>query len=115
MEFSKMRLKGPIVISTNTYEDIRGTFVKVYSQREFAKNSIKCTFLEHFYSFSMKRTIRGMHYQSKPHEQDKLVYVIRGKIMDVVLDIRKNSETFGYWDRSTLWLDYGWAETEFCG
>lgn len=77
-------------------------FTKIYDKKQFFKNNLKFNLGEHFYTFSKKNTIRGLHYQNKPYEQKKIVYVAKGKILDIFLDIRKDSPTYGEWDSIIL-------------
>ncbi|MCL5276198.1 MAG: dTDP-4-dehydrorhamnose 3,5-epimerase [Deltaproteobacteria bacterium] len=83
-----------IVESTFSY-DKRGIFVKTFNSEVFASFKIYSNFKEFFYSISGKNVIRGMHFQLPPFDNEKLVFVVKGKILDVVIDIRKSSQTFG--------------------
>jgi len=82
-------------INYKSFTDSRGEFVKTIHEETFAEAGVDWKFTESFYSLSHKNVIRGMHFQFPPHSHDKLVYVVTGKIIDVVLDIRNNSNTFG--------------------
>ena len=68
-----------------------------YNKKEFSENSINVDFVQDNHSHSSKDVLRGLHFQIEPATQDKLVRVTRGKVFDVVVDIRKNSKTFGKW------------------
>jgi len=83
------------VIEYNSYSDNRGEFVKTIHKESFEDQHLEWNFTESFYSVSKKDVIRGMHYQIPPADHSKLVYVVAGAIVDVVLDIRKDSKTFG--------------------
>ena len=94
MELEQTKIDGVYIINNTIFEDKRGIFVKTFN-KEIFKNYNLCTdFKESYYSISNKNVIRGMHFQYKPFEHDKLVYVVNGKILDVVVDLRKESKTF---------------------
>jgi len=98
MKFTKTSLEGVILIEPAVFFDNRGFFLESYSQKEFEKNGINIQFVQDNHSRSnVVGTIRGMHYQDPPFAQSKLLRVTKGKIYDVVLDIRKSSPTFGQW------------------
>lgn len=82
-------------IENNIFDDYRGRFVKTFHADIFTENGLATDFKESFYSVSKKNVLRGMHYQLPPCDHSKLVYVIHGKILDVVVDVREDSETFG--------------------
>jgi dTDP-4-dehydrorhamnose 3,5-epimerase len=86
---------GLHTITPSIFDDNRGTFTKVFNTTELEKKKLQHTFKESYYSTSKKGVIRGMHFQLPPHDHAKLVYVPFGKINDCVLDIRKNSPTYG--------------------
>lgn len=94
MEIIKTEIDGVYIIKNNRFEDERGLFVKTYHYNVFKENNLCTDFKESYYSVSKKNTIRGMHFQKTPFEHDKLVYVANGKILDVVVDLRKESKTF---------------------
>lgn len=77
------------------FRDIRGSFQKVFNNDEFLKNGLIFDFKEFYFTLSHKNVIRGMHFQNPPHNHAKVVSVSSGRIMDVVLDIRKDSTTYG--------------------
>ncbi|MCW8839087.1 MAG: dTDP-4-dehydrorhamnose 3,5-epimerase [Thiovulaceae bacterium] len=83
------------ILEPRIFEDIRGKFIKTFNNDFFEKNSLNINIEETYYSISHKDVIRGMHFQTPPYDHIKLVYVPHGKIIDVVLDIRKNSPTYG--------------------
>jgi dTDP-4-dehydrorhamnose 3,5-epimerase len=98
MEIIKTELEGVLIIKNNIFQDERGKFIKTYNEDEFKKNDICINLRESYFSLSKKNVIRGMHFQLPPFEHDKLVYVAKGKILDVILDLRKNSKTFGKYE-----------------
>lgn len=95
MNFVETKIKGVFTIEANPFEDERGIFVKIFNRDEFRKQSLNVTFKESFYSTSKKGVIRGMHFHLPPKDHAKLIYVTSGAILDVVLDLRKGSPTFG--------------------
>ena len=83
-------------ISSIIHEDKRGFFREIYNRNDFLKIGITDNFVQDNFSFSIKKgVIRGLHFQIPPFEQSKLITVIRGKIFDVVVDLRKDSEFYG--------------------
>jgi len=95
MELIKTPFAGLYIIQHKVFQDERGLFVKTYNQELFHKLNIDLEIKERYYSVSAKNVIRGMHFQTPPEDHIKLVTVIAGKILDVVLDLRKDSATFG--------------------
>lgn len=95
MTFNQTGIKGLIEIVPRVFEDKRGLFFESYNKELFAENGIDYSFVQDNQSFSVKGVIRGLHLQSAPYAQAKLVRVIKGKVLDVVVDLRKDSETFG--------------------
>jgi dTDP-4-dehydrorhamnose 3,5-epimerase len=99
MEFIETSLKGAYIIKPKVFQDERGFFVESYSEKVFAENRIDAKFVQDNHSLSVKKgVLRGLHFQLPPNEQAKLVRVTRGKVYDVVVDIRKNSPTYGKWE-----------------
>lgn len=84
-----------LILETSNFEDNRGSFQKLFNYDFFKENGLNTDFKEFYYSISQKNVIRGMHFQLPPFEHVKLVYVSKGKIRDVVVDIRKQSDTYG--------------------
>jgi len=89
------QLDGVFEIENKVFEDHRGKFVKTFHEDAFKSHGLEYDFKESFYSVSKKNVLRGMHFQLPPHDHAKLVYVTDGEILDVAVDIRKNSPTFG--------------------
>lgn len=88
-------LPGVHLLQPKVFTDNRGDFVKTYHTGAFAELGISFTPVEEFFSTSHKGVLRGMHFQLPPHDHAKLVYCIRGRVLDVLLDLRKNSPTYG--------------------
>ena len=95
MEIEETFIPGLKLIHLKEYQDIRGSFIKVFNEEFFAENGLETNFKESYYSIFAKNVLRGMHFQIPPFEHTKLVYLNQGKILDVVLDIRKSSPTYG--------------------
>ena len=93
----------PSIFSTPRFGDDRGWFTESYSRRSVAKLGIECDFVQDNHSYSASRfTLRGLHYQTPPFSQAKLVRCIRGSIFDVLVDVRTGSPTRGKWDARVL-------------
>lgn len=95
MIINPTELNGVFEIKNSIFEDQRGSFVKTFHWDTFAQYGLEAEFKESFYSVSKKNVLRGMHFQLPPHDHAKLVYVADGEILDVALDIRKDSPSFG--------------------
>jgi dTDP-4-dehydrorhamnose 3,5-epimerase len=89
-------LAGLLVIEPKVFRDSRGFFWETYHARRYAEAGITGPFVQDNASHSVKGTLRGLHYQLK-RPQGKLVWVVRGEVFDVAVDIRKSSKTFGKW------------------
>ena len=89
-------VEGPILVASRRFGDHRGFFLETYSARDFAALGIPDVFVQDNHSLSAQPgTIRGMHFQLPPHAQAKLVRVLRGAILDIAVDIRRSSPSFG--------------------
>jgi dTDP-4-dehydrorhamnose 3,5-epimerase/CDP-3, 6-dideoxy-D-glycero-D-glycero-4-hexulose-5-epimerase len=95
MKVEELSVPGAKLIVGRLAIDNRGSFFKPYNYENLLKMGIKFDVQEVFYSVSRKGVIRGMHFQNPPAEQEKIVTVIKGSIMDVILDLRTDSEYFG--------------------
>ena len=103
MKFDKFKVKGPIVIYPDRFGDERGFFAETYSRIKYANIGIDYEFVQDNHSLSSNLgTLRGLHYQSPPFAQGKLVRCGRGSIYDVVVDIRRGSPTYGEWEGCEL-------------
>jgi dTDP-4-dehydrorhamnose 3,5-epimerase len=118
MVFEKTTLEGAFLIKLQPIEDERGFFARSFCRKEFAAHGLNPNFVQCNVSFNSRRgTLRGMHYQSKPHEEAKLVRCLRGRIYDVIVDVRPGSPTFCRWfgtelgqdDRNMLYVPEGFA------
>ena len=95
MEFITNEIEGLVVIKPTVFEDERGHFFEYYQKELFAQNGIKDDFVQDNQSLSQKGVLRGLHFQAPPYAQAKLIRVIKGAVLDVAVDIRKNSPTYG--------------------
>lgn len=95
MNFIKTEIDGVYIIEPKIFEDARGYFFESYNETEFAKNGIPNHFVQDNQSKSGYGVIRGLHCQLGEHSQAKLVRVLKGKVLDVAVDIRKGSPSFG--------------------
>lgn len=95
MEVIKTNIEGVIIIEPRIFKDDRGYFFESFSQREFEEKVCKTTFVQDNESKSGYGVLRGLHFQKPPFAQSKLVRVIKGAVLDVAVDIRKGSPTFG--------------------
>lgn len=95
MRVEKTFIKGVYILTGYKANDNRGEFLKIFNKSDFENESIDLNIKESYYSISNKDVIRGMHFQTPPYEHNKFVTVVRGSIIDVVLDLRKESRTYG--------------------
>lgn len=96
-EFKKLKIEDVILVKPKAFLDERGFFIETYKKSEFEANGITDEFIQDNHSKSTKGVLRGLHYQTNPKTQAKLLRCTNGKILDVAVDIRKNSPTFGQW------------------
>jgi dTDP-4-dehydrorhamnose 3,5-epimerase len=98
MQFVPLEIADAILINVEPHSDERGLFARVFSEEEYAAQHLPTHFPQCSTSFNHSRgTIRGLHYQRKPHEEAKVVRCTRGSIFDVIVDLRRNSPTFRHW------------------
>ncbi|MDY7055159.1 dTDP-4-dehydrorhamnose 3,5-epimerase [Limnospira fusiformis] len=98
MKFTETQLKGAYIIELEPIQDERGFFSRSWCQKEFSERGLNSNLVQCNISFNRhKGTLRGMHYQAKPHEEAKLVRCTMGAIYDVIIDIRPDSPTFKQW------------------
>ncbi|MGZ5255257.1 MAG: dTDP-4-dehydrorhamnose 3,5-epimerase [Flavitalea sp.] len=95
MPFLKTDINGLLVFEPRVFEDSRGYFYEAYNEQTFNEAGVNCQFIQDNQSKSFYGVIRGLHYQLAPFAQTKLVRVLEGRIIDVAVDIRKGSPTFG--------------------
>lgn len=95
MEVIKTDIEGVVIIEPRVFEDSRGYFFESFSQREFEEKVRKIIFVQDNESMSSYGVMRGLHFQRPPYAQSKLVRCVKGKVLDVAVDIRKGSPTYG--------------------
>lgn len=99
------KLNGVIEMFPKVFNDERGSFVKTFHNEVFSRHEMETKFKEQYYSISEKNVIRGLHFQVPPEDHSKLVYCPLGKVIDIVVDLRKGSPTYGEFDTFTLSSD----------
>ena len=117
MEIVKTPIEGLLVIKPKIFTDDRGYFFESWSKVAFEKEGLHLNFVQNNQSLSAKNVLRGLHFQNPPFAQGKLVSVIKGAVLDVVVDIRKNSATFGKYfslvlsgeNKTSFWIPPGFA------
>jgi dTDP-4-dehydrorhamnose 3,5-epimerase len=95
LKITETGFEGLLILEPKVFGDSRGYFVETYNSREWMGAGINCSFVQDNQSMSGKNIIRGLHFQRPPYAQAKLVRVIQGSVLDVVVDIRKGSATYG--------------------
>jgi|TARA_B110000261_G_C13063063_1_gene349004 dTDP-4-dehydrorhamnose 3,5-epimerase len=117
MTFDKTNLNDVLIITPDVFGDDRGYFFEPYNQKIFKENVGDFNFVQDNQSCSSKGVLRGLHFQNPPYEQGKLVRVIRGSVADVIVDLRKESSTYGKYLKviltdsnfKMLWVPPGFA------
>lgn len=118
MEINRLKIEGLAILTPRKYEDERGYFLESFNQKQFNELIGKATvFVQDNESVSVKHTLRGLHFQNPPFAQGKLVRVAEGSVLDIVVDLRKSSPTFGQWHGEILselngklfWIPEGFA------
>ena len=95
MKLEHTAIADLFVLTPTVFEDERGYFMESFNQQKLQEAGIHIPFVQDNQSFSKQGTLRGLHYQNPPYAQTKLVRVLQGEIMDVAVDLRKNSPTYG--------------------
>lgn len=101
-KFNSSFIGGVYEIVPEIFRDKRGEFTKIFHTEFFEQNNLNTHWKEQYYSLSTKDVIRGMHFQTPPFDHDKLVTCVQGTVIDVVLDLRKSSPTYGLFDQFEL-------------
>jgi dTDP-4-dehydrorhamnose 3,5-epimerase len=117
MEFNKTDINGLLVIKPDVFGDDRGYFFESFCYKKYKEEGVNFNFVQDNISKSVKNTIRGLHYQAGSKAQGKLCQVIKGKVLDVAVDIRFNSPTYGKYSAVELseenhlqfWIPIGFA------
>lgn len=116
MNKTNASLEGVLILEPRVFGDGRGFFLESYNQRVMAELGIGQDFVQDNHSYSTRNVVRGLHYQIQ-HPQGKLIRVIMGEILDIVVDLRRSSRTFGKWEavslsgenKRMLWIPPGFA------
>ena len=95
MKINRTKLEGVFIIDNFNASDKRGSFIKTFNSNTFKEYGLDFEIRESYYSVSKKNVIRGMHFQKPPHDHQKIVICNAGSIIDVVMDIRHNSSSYG--------------------
>jgi dTDP-4-dehydrorhamnose 3,5-epimerase len=117
MKLKKTSIEGLVLLKPEIFPDARGYFFESFQKEKFQALGIDVDFLQDNESMSQKNVLRGLHFQVPPFAQGKLVRVVRGSVLDVAVDIRKDSKTYGKWESSVLsaenklmmWIPEGFA------
>jgi dTDP-4-dehydrorhamnose 3,5-epimerase len=117
MHLIKTHIEGLVLIEPIVFRDDRGYFFESFQKEKFQALGIDVDFLQDNESMSQKNVLRGLHFQIPPFAQGKLVRVVRGSVLDVAVDIRRKSKTYGKWESSVLsaenklmmWIPEGFA------
>ena len=122
MEIIETKIKDLLIIKPDVFADERGYFFESYNKQRFLEHGLDMNFVQDNESQSMKGVLRGLHFQRPPYAQGKLVRVVKGAVMDVAVDLRKSSKTFGQWESVVLteenkfmyWIPEGFAHGFVC-
>ncbi|HBP51468.1 MAG: dTDP-4-dehydrorhamnose 3,5-epimerase [Candidatus Shapirobacteria bacterium GW2011_GWE1_38_10] len=102
MKFTPLSIPGLVLIEPQVFGDNRGFFMETYNKKEFTDNGITVDFVQDNHSRSAQGVLRGLHFQKPPFAQAKLVRVTNGEVLDVAVDLRPDSPTFGKYDTAHL-------------
>ena len=117
MQVEKTEFNGLLILQPKIFEDERGYFIESWNKSVFKNLGLNISFTQDNQSVSKKNVLRGLHFQNHPNGQGKLVRVSRGSVIDVALDLRKDSNTYGKHfkyklsekNATMLWIPYGFA------
>ena len=117
IKVTKCPIEGLYIIEPAVHGDSRGYFMETYNQNDMHEAGLDMVFVQDNQSMSVKGVLRGLHFQKPPYAQGKLVRVIKGAVMDVAVDLRKDSPTYGKWESVVLteenkiqfWIPEGFA------
>jgi dTDP-4-dehydrorhamnose 3,5-epimerase len=117
MQIIRTEIPDLLIIQPKVFEDERGYFFESYNKKSFSENGIAVDFVQDNQSLSQKGVLRGLHFQNPPFAQGKLVSVMKGAVLDVAVDIRKNSATYGKFcsielsekNKTMFWIPAGFA------
>lgn len=117
MKIEKTPIEGLLIITPDVFEDERGYFYEIWNEKKFHDAGLNLKFVQDNQSFSKRGVIRGLHFQKEPFAQGKLVRVVKGRVLDVAVDLRKNSRTYKKWfsiilddeNKKIFWIPEGFA------
>jgi len=117
MEVTKTDIDGILIFQPKVYEDKRGYFFESFRKEKFQEFGVDVNFVQDNESKSQSGVLRGLHFQNPPNEQGKLIRVVTGAVLDVAVDIRKGSKTYGKWisqelseaNKTMIWIPPGFA------
>jgi dTDP-4-dehydrorhamnose 3,5-epimerase len=117
MELLKTKISGLLLIKPSVFEDNRGLFFESYNKEKMLQFGLDENFVQDNQSVSSRNVLRGLHFQKPPFAQGKLVRVVQGSALDVAVDLRKSSPTYGQWEsielsqenKLMLWIPEGFA------
>jgi dTDP-4-dehydrorhamnose 3,5-epimerase len=117
MEVKRYDIEGPVLINPRVFGDERGYFFESFNEAVFKQHNLETAFVQDNQSLSKKGVLRGLHFQNPPYAQGKLVRVIQGSVLDIAVDIRKESPTYGKYvseiltggNKFMLWIPPGFA------
>lgn len=117
MKIITTAISNLVLVQPDVFPDQRGYFFESYSKEKFRQLGINADFVQDNESMSQRLVLRGLHFQKPPFAQGKLVRVVRGSVLDVAVDLRRNSKTYGKWESSVLsaenklmmWIPEGFA------
>lgn len=95
LKLIETNIKECYMILVKPYSDMRGNFVKIFNKKTFRDYNLNIDWVEQYFTFSKSNVLRGLHFQTPPNDHAKLVFCVSGKVHDVILDLRKNSPTYG--------------------
>ncbi len=122
MEIIATKIKDLVIVKPDVFNDERGYFFEAYNKERFHAAGLTMDFVQDNESKSMRGVLRGLHFQKPPYAQGKLVRVVKGSVMDVAVDLRGGSPTFGKWEsviltesnKLMLWIPEGFAHGFVC-
>ena len=122
MQIIETKIKDLLVIKPDVFTDERGYFFETYNKERFAQHGLDMVFVQDNESQSTRGVLRGLHFQKPPFTQGKLVRVVKGAVMDVAVDLRKGSPTYGQWvsvvltedNKFMYWIPEGFAHGFVC-
>lgn len=107
MNIETTDIPGCYILQTKVMRDLRGTFVKTFHTPQFHELGLRTDWQEEYFSTSAKNVVRGMHFQMPPADHAKLVFCLTGEVLDVIVDLRRGSPTFGHAQSFVLSADNG--------